>query len=41
VVGAVAGAYGIGAALASTSAFFLLGAALIAFLPETRGEQLE
>jgi MFS family permease len=39
-IGAIADARGIGAALAFTSAFFLLGGALIFLLPETRGEQL-
>ena len=32
---------GIGSALALTSAFFLLGAVLILFLPDTSGQQLE
>jgi MFS family permease len=41
MIGALADAYGVGSALASTSAFFAAGAILIAFLPETRGEQLE
>jgi MFS family permease len=39
-VGAVADAAGFGPALASTSAFFLLGAGLVLFLPETRGTDL-
>lgn len=40
-IGALADVYGIGSALALTSAFFLAGAALITLLPETRGSQLE
>jgi MFS family permease len=39
-IGALADQYGIGSALALTSAFFLLGAALMYLLPETRGAQL-
>jgi len=39
-IGAVADAYGLGVALAFTSAFFLLGAVLVLLLPETRGEEL-
>lgn len=39
-IGAIADSFGLGTALASTSAFFLLGAALILLLPETRGEEL-
>ncbi len=39
-IGAIADARGIGAALACTSAFFILGAALIFLLPETKGEEL-
>ena len=40
-IGALADAWGIGSALALTAAFFLAGAALMAFLPETRGRELE
>lgn len=40
-IGRVADGYGFGAALACTSFFFLLGAALIFTLPETRGADLE
>lgn len=40
-IGALADQYGIGSALALTSAFFLLGAGLIFLLPETRGQQLK
>jgi MFS family permease len=39
-VGALADLYGIGSALAITSAFFLTGAGLIFSLPETRGKEL-
>lgn len=39
-VGALADRHGIGSALALTSAFFLLGAALVGRLPETRGTTL-
>jgi MFS family permease len=39
-IGAIADARGIGAALVFTSAFFVMGGALIFLLPETRGEQL-
>ena len=39
-IGALADAYGLGIALASTSAFFLAGALLVLLLPETRGEEL-
>jgi MFS family permease len=39
-IGAIADARGIGAALGTTSAFFVLGAALIFLLPETKGEEL-
>jgi MFS family permease len=41
VVGFFADRYGIGASLALNSAFFLLGAALIFTLPETRNAELE
>ena len=41
VIGALADQYGIGSALALTSAFFLGGALLMFLLPETRGRQLE
>jgi MFS family permease len=40
-VGALAQNHGIGPALGLTSAFFLLGAILILFLPNTRGARLE
>ena len=40
-IGALADRRGIGVALASTSACYLIGAALILLLPETRGEALE
>jgi MFS family permease len=40
-IGMLADRFGVGSALAVTSAFFLAGAALIFLLPETRGEQLE
>jgi MFS family permease len=40
-VGALADLYGIGSALAITSAFFLAGAGIIFALPETRGLNLE
>jgi MFS family permease len=39
-IGALADQYGIGSALALTSAFFLAGAGLIFLLPETKGQQL-
>jgi MFS family permease len=39
-VGALADLYGIGSALALTAAFFLLGAATIFLLPETKGQEL-
>jgi len=39
-IGALAHVYGIGSALGLTSAFFLLGAALIFLLPETKGKEL-
>ncbi len=39
-VGALADLYGIGSALALTAAFFLLGAATMYLLPETKGQQL-
>jgi MFS family permease len=39
-IGALADAYGLGTALAFTSAFFLAGAFLVLLLPETRGEEL-
>jgi MFS family permease len=39
-IGALADAWGLGTALAFTSAFFLVGAALISWLPETRGGEL-
>lgn len=41
LIGAVAGRFGIGAGLAFTSVFFLIGGVLVIFLPETRGEALE
>ncbi|MBI2838523.1 MAG: MFS transporter [Acidobacteria bacterium] len=40
-IGALADAWGIGSALAVTSAFFLAGAGLMLLLPETRGAELE
>jgi MFS family permease len=40
-IGALADQYGIGSALALTSAFFLAGAGLMFLLPETKGIQLE
>ncbi len=40
-IGALADEYGIGSALALTSAFFLAGAGLTFLLPETRGRALE
>jgi MFS family permease len=40
-VGALADQFGIGTALAVTSAFFVAGAGLITLLPETRGKRLE
>jgi MFS family permease len=39
-IGALADEYGIGSALALTSAFFLAGAGLIFLLPETKGKAL-
>ncbi len=39
-IGALADTTGLGPALATTSAFFLLGAGLILLLPETRGTEL-
>jgi MFS family permease len=41
VVGGLADVYGIGSALALTSAFFLIGAGMVLLLPETRGTVLE
>jgi MFS family permease len=40
-VGMLADVYGIGSALAITSAFFLVGAVTIFSLPETRGQELQ
>jgi MFS family permease len=40
IIGGLADVYGIGSALALTSAFFLAGASMILFLPETRGTKL-
>jgi MFS family permease len=40
-VGALAEVWGLGSALTLTSAFFLLGAGLMFFMPETRGSQLD
>jgi MFS family permease len=40
-IGSLAGAYGMGVALALTSALYIAGAILILFLPETRGEALK
>lgn len=39
-VGAVADAHGIGSALALTAAFYVAGAFLMRFLPETKGQEL-
>ena len=39
-IGAVSTKYGIGLTLASLSVFYLLGAATMAFIPETKGAQL-
>lgn len=39
-IGALADRFGLGPALATTSAFFLIGAAMILLLPETRGTDL-
>jgi MFS family permease len=41
IIGGLADVYGIGSALALTSTFFLTGAIMILFLPETRGAALE
>lgn len=42
IVGFLAGNYGVGSALAVTSAFFILAALIVyAFLPETKGVELE
>jgi MFS family permease len=41
IIGGLADVYGIGSALALTSAFFLAGAMMILLLPETRGTMLE
>jgi MFS family permease len=41
IIGQLADIYGIGSALALTSAFFLIGAMMILLLPETRGTTLE
>jgi MFS family permease len=40
-IGQLADIYGIGSALALTSAFFLIGAMMILLLPETRGTELK
>jgi hypothetical protein len=40
-IGALADRWGLGAALASTAALYVLGGGLIFALPETRGGQLE
>jgi hypothetical protein len=40
-IGALAEQRGFGVALASTAAFFMLGAVLVLLLPETRGRTLE
>ena len=40
-IGAMADRYGFGVALSSTAAFFVVGAALVLLLPETRGRILE
>ena len=39
-IGSISGTFGIGGSLAFTAAFFLAGAVLIFFLPETKGEGL-
>lgn len=39
-IGALADRFGLGTALASTSAFYVVGAALVFLLPETRGKEL-
>ena len=39
-IGSISGTFGIGGSLAFTAAFFLAGAGLIMFLPETKGEAL-
>jgi MFS family permease len=41
IIGGLADVYGIGSALALTSAFFLAGAMMILLLPETRGTMLK
>ena len=41
IIGALADSYGIGSAFALTAFFFLLGAVIIFFLPETKGRLLE
>jgi len=41
IIGGLADIYGIGSALALTSAFFLIGACMVLLLPETRGTVLE
>ncbi len=41
LIGAAAGAYGIGAALAFTSVFYVIGGLLVLTLPETKGGSLE
>ncbi len=40
-IGAMAEVWGLGSALTLTSVFFLLGAGLMLFMPETRGSQLD
>ncbi|MDQ6758716.1 MAG: MFS transporter, partial [Acidobacteriota bacterium] len=40
LIGAIAGRFGIGGALAFTSIFYLAAGILVLFLPETRGEEL-
>jgi MFS family permease len=40
VIGTLAGLYGLGSALALTSAFFIVAAGLMRMLPETRGKEL-
>ena len=41
IIGALSDIYGIGSALALTAFFFLLGAAIMFLLPETKGQELD